>query len=117
MKKLYINSEKNNAVKNPPLEIEVADNFFTRFRGLMLRKSLPENQGLLISPCNSVHMCWMRFAIDIVYIDRNYKVLKIVENLRPWIGTSVCFKAWGVIEMNAGVVKKYGIKIGDILNI
>lgn len=98
------------------LNIKVADTFLTRFMGLMLRKRIPLGEGLLIAPCNSVHMCWMRFSIDVVYIDKNYNVLKVVENLRPWIGMSACWKAWGVIELPSGSVKQYGIKAGNKLH-
>ena len=82
---------------NPQLElrVQVADNFLQRLRGLMLRSpaSLPLGMGLLIAPCNSIHMMFMRFAIDVVYIDENYKVLKVVENLPAWTGMSICWKA------------------------
>jgi len=101
--------------ENPPLDVAVADTFFTRLRGLMLRRSLPRGQGLLIAPCNSIHMCFMRFAIDAVYIDRDYRVLKVVHNLRPWLGLSWCRGAWGVIELTAGGAEKYGLRTGIVL--
>ena len=98
--------------KNPPLQIEVADSFFTRLRGLMGRKSLADGQGLLIVPCSSIHMCFMRFAIDAVYINREYEILKIVSGLRPWLGLSWCSSAWAVIELKNGEAKQYGLAIG-----
>lgn len=84
------------------LQIEMADTFLARFRGLMLRKRLPAGHGLLIAPCNSIHMCFMRFAIDAIFIDKNYKVLKVTRNVKPWIGLAWCWKAWGVVEVSAG---------------
>ena len=102
--------------KNPPLQIEVADSFFTRLRGLMGRKSLADGQGLLIAPCSSIHMCFMRFAIDAVYIDRDYEILKIVSGLRPWLGLSWCSGAWAVIELKNGEAMKYGLTVGDRFN-
>ena len=87
------------------LQIETADTFFARFRGLMLRKRLPAGHGLLIAPCNSIHMCFMRFAIDVIFIDKDYKVLKVAHNVKPWIGVAWCWKAWGVVEVNAGEAK------------
>ena len=102
------NAEK----KNPPLTLEVADSFFSRFRGLMLRKTLPPGHGLLLEPCNSIHMCFMRFAIDAVYIDREYRVVKVVTGLRPWIGLSLCLHAAGVIELPAHTAMRYGIVRG-----
>ena len=96
--------------KNPQLHLEVADSFFRRFLGLMGRKTIAQGTGLLIRPCNSIHMCFMRFSIDAIYIDKEYRVLKVVKGLRPWTGISWCPRAWAVIEMNAGEAEKYGIK-------
>ena len=95
--------------KNPLLQIEVADSFFRRFLGLMGRKKLAQGTGLLIAPCNSIHMCFMRFQIDVVYLDKNYRVVKTAENIHPWIGFSCCLKAWAVIELPAGEIKRLGI--------
>lgn len=88
------------------IKCEVADSFWKRFKGLMLRQRLAPNTGLFIAPCNSIHMCFMRFAIDAIYVDRNYRVLKVVKNLRPWLGVSYCYGAYGVIEVNRGEAAK-----------
>ena len=98
--------------KNPPLHIEVADSFCTRLRGLMGCKAIPSGTGLLIAPCNSIHMCFMRFAIDAIYIDRDYRVIKVVKGLRPWLGLSMCWNAWAVIEVCAGEADCYNIRPG-----
>ncbi len=103
-------------VSAPFLEILIADTFLTRFAGLMFRKKLPIASGLLLVPCNSVHMCFMRFAIDVVYLDKEYKILKIVKNLRPWIGLSTCSNAWAVLEMTAGEAERCGLELGKKLN-
>jgi len=92
------------------IKIEKADTFFSRFRGLMLRKRLPAGHGLLIAPCNSIHMCFMRFAIDAIFIDKDYRVLKVARNVKPWIGLAWCWKAWGVVEVNAG--EAHNVQIG-----
>ncbi len=84
------------------LQIELADNFWRRFLGLMGRKRLPAGRGLLITSCNSVHMCFMRFPIDVVYFDKDYTVLKIVRRLRPWLGVSFCRGAYAALELTAG---------------
>jgi len=94
------------------LLLEVADNFLSRFRGLMGRRRLPPGQGLLLAPCSSVHMCFMRFSIDVVYLDRDYHILKIVRNLRPWIGLSLCPGAWGAAEFAAGEAERLGLSSG-----
>ncbi len=100
---------------NPPLRVEVADSFFSRFLGLMGRASLAEGTGLLIAPCSSVHMCFMRFSIDVVYLDKEYRILKAVKGLRPWIGMSLCMGAWGALELPAGTIEKFGLEQGRAL--
>ena len=86
------------------LKVEIADNFWRRFLGLMGRKNLPSGHGLLITSCNSVHMCFMRFPIDVVYLDKNNSVIKIVKNLPPWVGLSCCFGASSALELPAGAI-------------
>lgn len=89
--------------------IRLADTFFKRFLGLMGRKKLPTATGLLITPCNSIHMMFMRFSIDAVYLDKDMKVLKVAKNILPWIGLSMCLKAESVVEMTAGEADSSGI--------
>lgn len=94
------------------LELESADTFMSRFRGLMGRKFLEENRGLFLAPCSSIHMCFMRFPIDAVYVDSDFKIMKVTENLRPWIGVSACIGAWGVMELAAGTAGRLGYEKG-----
>ena len=63
---------------------EVARTFWQRFKGLMGRKSLPPGEGMLILKCNSIHTCFMRFAIDATFLDKDDQVVKVVRNIRPW---------------------------------
>ena len=110
--KIYIQGAPQGA---PFLKMMVADTFFLRLRGLMFCKMLPSATGLLLAPCNSVHMCFMRFAIDVVYMDKEFNIIKIVKNLRPWIGLSVCNNAWAVLEMTAGETERCGLVVGQKL--
>lgn len=66
------------------IRAEVARTFWQRVIGLMGRKSMPEGEGLLILKCNSIHTCFMRFAIDATFLDRDDNVVKVVRNIRPW---------------------------------
>lgn len=97
------------------IRAEVADTFLQRFRGLMLRRSLPADGGLLIAPCASIHMCFMRFAIDAVYLDASYRILKIVPHLLPWLGLSCCRGAWGCLELPAGAAARLRLAVGERL--
>ena len=81
-------------------------------RGLLLRDSLKEDEALLITSCNSVHMFGMKYAIDLVYLDKNWKVLKLVQQLKPW-RISACKKANMVVELPANRLKILGITNGQ----
>ena len=94
-------------------KLEIADTFLKRFLGLMGRKKIPAGQGLLILPCNSIHMMFMRFSIDAVYVDKNFVVKKIVRKLPAWLGMSICAGAHAVIELAAGEADRLNFRIGS----
>ena len=110
--KMYIGGAQTGAPFLKEIDVMLADTFFTRLAGLMFRQKLPEATGLLLAPCNSVHMCFMRFAIDVVYIDKEYKIIKVVKSLRPWVGLSMCSQAWATLEMAAGEAARCGCEVG-----
>ncbi len=64
--------------------IELANTYFTRLMGLMFRRRLAEGKGLLLDPCPQIHTCFMRFAIDAVFVDKDGTVLYVKENMKPW---------------------------------
>lgn len=115
--KMYIEGAPASAPFLKEIDVMVADTFFTRLAGLMFRQKLPPATGLLLAPCNSVHMCFMRFAIDVVYIDKEFKILKVVNNLKPWVGLSMCGKAWAALELNADEAERCGCKAGNKLTL
>lgn len=80
--------------------IETADTFFGRFLGLMFRKSLPRGSGLLLRDCARIHTCFMRFAIDVVYLSRDFAVLAVETALPPWRVGRLVKGARHVLEMN-----------------
>ncbi len=92
-----------------------ARTFFARFRGLQLKKDLPAGSGLLITPCNSIHMFFMRFPIDAVFIDKDGLVLHIEEGIRPWRVSKVVKKSRSVLELPSGTAAATGTKPGDRL--
>jgi uncharacterized membrane protein (UPF0127 family) len=95
-------------------DLEVANSYWARFRGLMLRGPLPQGGGLDISPCGSIHMMFMRFPIDAVFYDGDGKVTKVGRRVRPWIGMAFGGKgAKGVLELPAGAAAN--VEPGDIL--
>ena len=109
---MYIEGAPASAPFFKEIDVMVADSFFARLAGLMFRQKLPSATGLLLVPCNSVHMCFMRFTIDVVYIDNEYSIIKVVKNLKPWLGLSMCSQAWAVLELNAGEAERCGCEVG-----
>ena len=112
VERMYIEGAQTSAPFLKEIEVMLADTLLTRLAGLMFRQKLPPATGLMLVPCNSVHMCFMRFAIDVVYIDKEYNIIKVVKNLKPWIGLSMCSKAWAALEMNAGEAERCGCEEG-----
>ena len=98
------------------IKIERANTFYKRFMGLMGRSDLDSGNALLIAPCNSIHMMFMRFAIDAVFIDKAFRIQKIVRNLKPWLGFASCLGAWAVVELKAGEATRLKLEVGQIFN-
>jgi uncharacterized protein len=92
----------------------VADRVWPRMRGLLGRRSLPEGEGILLQPAPSIHTAFMRFSIDVVFLDRDLHVVKLVETLRPWRMASAR-RAHAALELAAGQAAARGIEIGDQL--
>ena len=95
-------------------KIEVADTFYTRLKGLLGRSGLEEGQGLLLVPCNAIHCVGMKFAIDVVFMDIDIRVIWIRENMKPGTRESKN-DAYYVLELASGVVKEKRIQRGDVL--
>jgi uncharacterized protein len=92
----------------------VAQTSQERRTGLLKHESLGQGEGLYIAPCEAVHTFFMKFAIDVLYLDRNRKVLKIRRALGPW-RVSGCLRAHGVLEVPAGTAAATGTLPGDQL--
>jgi uncharacterized membrane protein (UPF0127 family) len=95
---------------------DVADTSAKRRTGLLKHTRLEPGEGLWIIPCESVHTFFMKFAIDLVYLDKNRKVRKVRHALGPW-RLSACLSARSVLELPAGTVARTGTVAGDELGI
>lgn len=97
--------------------IKIAATFGSRFMGLMFRKSLPEGSGLLLMPCSSIHMCFMRMALDIVYIDASLRVTGVEQGLRPWRLGRAAKGTKLVLELPAGTLERCRVSPGMKLTV
>lgn len=95
--------------------LEVADSFLSRFLGLMGRAALPAGGALWIEPCSSIHMMFMRFRIDAVFVDAEGRVLKVSPRVLPWLGLTWCSGAAAVVELEAGAAGRASLSPGDRL--
>jgi uncharacterized membrane protein (UPF0127 family) len=96
--------------------LDVANTSWARFVGLMGRSELPPGAGLLIEPCNSIHMFFMRFPIDAVFLDRERRVKRVVLKLKPWRISPIVFGAKSVVELPAGSLRDRSLE-GELLSI
>lgn len=110
----YYSAAKSGSPSNIGDRIVVADSFWSRFRGLLGRSDLDEGEGLLISPCWSIHCFGMKFAIDAIFLDKDFRVVSIHPNMKPGAMASNR-KARCVLELKAGEAARHNIQVGEPL--
>ena len=94
----------------------VAETFGARLRGLLGRRALVNGEGLLIGRESSVHTFFMRFAIDVVFLDAELRVLRVASNVGPW-RLKACRGARSVLELGAGEAAARGLAVGDLIEL
>ena len=100
-------------------DLVLADTHWSRLRGLMATEParFPQGRGLWIVPCRGVHTFGMRFAIDVVYLNTEQKVVYVQEHLKPWRMAAVKLQAASVLELPGDTLGASGTTIGDELEI
>ena len=93
----------------------VATSTLSRMVGLLSHDHLDSGEALIIPSCQSIHTAFMRFAIDVVFVDRDGHVVGLKANLPPWRLTPLIWRAWGVVEMPAGTLASVHLVVGDRL--
>jgi uncharacterized membrane protein (UPF0127 family) len=111
--KLLVRNETRNTVLGDA--VDVADTSEKRRVGLLKHARLDPGAGLWIVPCESVHTFFMKFPIDLVYLDKKRKVRKVRHAVPAW-RLSACLTAHSILELPAGVVEKSGTLPGDELS-
>ena len=110
---LVLNTSRGDAVVAD--KVELAASWGSRLKGLLGRNSLPEGAGLHIAPCNSIHMFFMRFPIDVAFLEPGGKVVRAIHSIKPWRATKVYFDAHSALELPAGTLLRTGVEEGDVL--
>lgn len=94
---------------------EIADTFWRRFSGLMLRKSIESDMALVFYNTGGIHTMFMRFSLDLIFADRNMKIVRIYRNILPW-RMVWCLGSYVAIEMiGNSTLDKFNI--GDIIEV
>lgn len=91
----------------------MARSFFSRLKGLLGTLSLPSGEGLLLEPCNGIHMLGMLYAIDAVFIDKEGVVVGLVERIPPFALSKTYKKAHSCLELSPGTIETSGTTCGD----
>lgn len=111
--KVY-NSTQNNLVAD---DVKVANNFVTRTFGLIPKNSLKEGEGLIIKPCCSIHTFFMKFAIDVLFVNKKNEVVALYENVKTWQILPIHLTSQYVIELPAGTITAKNIAKHDIISL
>ena len=94
-------------------QVKVADSVLSRLVGLLGKQALEPEGGVWIVPCNSIHTIGMLFSIDVVLLDKDFKVVGLHELLRPFSIIRPNFRAESVIELPPHTIFKSGTTVGD----
>lgn len=97
-------------------QVRMADTMSSRLVGLMFIKDMNGFDGLILDPCNSVHNFFVRFATDVVFLNSENKIVKILRNFKPWRVSGIYFRSKKALELKAGTLPP-DIKEGDILEV
>lgn len=112
MKKVIILNNKNEILFYNAM---VTTNFFERLKGVIGKSEMDENQALCIRPCNSIHMMFMKFSIDVIFLDASNRVIAMLENFKPWKVSKIIKRSKVVIEMPVYSIKMKNIKLDDTI--
>lgn len=94
---------------------QLASGFCSRLVGLLGRAALEEGEALILRPCNSVHMFFMRFPIDVLFLNRRGRVVGLAWNLPPGAVSRIYPDAFQAVELPAGTLGKTGTSVGDVI--
>lgn len=83
----------------------------------MFRVKPLQNEGIWLEPCNSIHMFFMFFSIDVVFLNKNNEIVAVKEHVKPWTVIFPIRNAHSTLELPVGTVQKYSLKFGNVIEI
>ena len=93
----------------------LANNFFSRLKGLLGTKGLPQDEGMILDPCKSVHTFFMHYDLDVIFIDESNTIIGCEASLKPNRFSSYYGKARKAIELPAGTIEERKVRLGQKL--
>ena len=96
-------------------QAKLASSLGQRLKGLLGCNSLSDNEAMILKPCNSIHTFFMRFPIDVLFLDRNMRIIRVIENMQPF---RMCHIVWGsklTIELPAGKISQTNTQLSDTI--
>lgn len=115
MKKVKVFNKTKESILLP--KVYVAESFFNRLKGLMGTKNLDSDRGLLIRPCNSVHTFFMKFPIDVAFIDKNGQICHIIHSMKKNRVSPIVPKAFSVLEAPSATFKACNLELEDMVEL
>lgn len=97
------------------LGVSPADTHITRLRGLLGRMRIRSDEGLWVVPCQGIHTIGLLFAIDVIYLDENHRVIHLIEHLGPFRVASIMRQSASVLELPTRTIYSSNTQVGDSL--
>ncbi|MFC1632394.1 DUF192 domain-containing protein [Candidatus Omnitrophota bacterium] len=96
-------------------EGRIATSLGQRMKGLLGRDGLAADQALVLKPCTSIHTCFMRFTIDVLFLDKRMRVVKLIHSIPPFRLSAIAWTSQMAIELPAGKLAKTNTQLGDTI--
>jgi uncharacterized membrane protein (UPF0127 family) len=110
---MLVNTAKKTIVAK---KVEFASTFWEKFKGLMFRKEFSQENCLIILQCNSIHTCFMNFPLDIIFLNKENRVVHLIEGIKPYKISPIIKEACFVVELAAGCINRSHTEVGDTLS-
>jgi len=109
-----INKTKNTVIAE---QAAMADTVLSRLKGLLGRDSINPGEALIITQCRSIHMFFMKFGIDVIFVDKRNRAVGTVKRIKPFLMSPYFWQAVSAIELPEGVIERTKTAVGDELEI
>jgi uncharacterized membrane protein (UPF0127 family) len=97
--------------------VKRADSHWQKLWGLMFKRSLPASEALLLDNCRSIHSCFMRINIDVIFVDKSGTIVYLIDNMQPWQFSKFVRRGRAVLECPPGTIQRHGLQINDKLTL